>query len=191
MRLYYWNLLNFLVFCLLLYFILQIFAKYKYFIKEDILVYQNLLAIASFVLIFYSFFPIAIIEYTTFTSDPIIILTSNIVLHTLIILVTFIISLYILGIRYFYGKSPKSFRIYIVVISFLIELVIFTLINFRNFLVLDFISFSIGNWECKCGRLKGVDNSRRRCNGCGTLLPGACPRPRPHPSRSTPRRQDS
>ncbi|MCK4380015.1 MAG: hypothetical protein KAW51_02685, partial [Candidatus Lokiarchaeota archaeon] len=134
-------LLNFLVFCLSLYFILQIFAKYEYFIKDDILVYQNLLAIASFVLILYSFFPIAIIGYISFTSDPIIIFISNILLHSIIISVTFLISLYILGVRYFYAKSPKLFRTFIVVVTFLITLVIFTFINFRNFLVLEFVNF--------------------------------------------------
>ncbi len=48
---------------------------------------------------------------------------------------------------------------------------IFPVSDFKETTQLDFISYSIGNWECKCGRLKGVDNSRRRCNGCGTLLP--------------------
>jgi DNA-directed RNA polymerase subunit beta len=48
---------------------------------------------------------------------------------------------------------------------------IFPVSDFKETTQLDFISYSIGNWECKCGRLKGVENSRRRCNGCGTLLP--------------------
>jgi DNA-directed RNA polymerase subunit beta len=48
---------------------------------------------------------------------------------------------------------------------------IFPVSDFKETTQLDFISYSIGNWECKCGRLKGVDNSRRKCNGCGTLLP--------------------
>ena len=48
---------------------------------------------------------------------------------------------------------------------------IFPVADFKETTQLDFISYSIGNWECKCGRLKGVENSRRRCNGCGTLLP--------------------
>jgi len=48
---------------------------------------------------------------------------------------------------------------------------IFPVADFKETTQLDFISYSIGNWECKCGRLKGVDNSRRKCNGCGTLLP--------------------
>ena len=47
---------------------------------------------------------------------------------------------------------------------------IFPVSDFKETTQLDFISYSIGNWECKCGRLKGVENSRRRCNGCGTLL---------------------
>ena len=48
---------------------------------------------------------------------------------------------------------------------------IFPVSDFKETTQLDFISYTIGNWECKCGRLKGVENSRSRCNGCGTLLP--------------------
>jgi len=48
---------------------------------------------------------------------------------------------------------------------------IFPVSDFKETTQLDFIAYSIGNWECKCGRLKGVENSRRRCSGCGTLLP--------------------
>ena len=48
---------------------------------------------------------------------------------------------------------------------------IFPVSDFKETTQLDFISYSIGNWECKCGRLKGVENARSRCNGCGTLLP--------------------
>jgi len=47
----------------------------------------------------------------------------------------------------------------------------FPVSDFKETTQLDFISYSIGDWECKCGRLKGVENSRCRCNGCGTLLP--------------------
>ena len=53
----------------------------------------------------------------------------------------FLISLYILGVRYFYAKSPKLFRRFIVGICFLIELAIFTFINFRYFFVMDFTRF--------------------------------------------------
>jgi len=48
---------------------------------------------------------------------------------------------------------------------------VFPISDFKETTQLDFISYSIGNWECKCGRLKGVENSRSRCKGCGTLLP--------------------
>jgi DNA-directed RNA polymerase subunit beta len=48
---------------------------------------------------------------------------------------------------------------------------IFPVSDFKETTQLDFINYSIGNWECKCGRLKGVENARRKCNGCETLLP--------------------
>jgi DNA-directed RNA polymerase subunit beta len=48
---------------------------------------------------------------------------------------------------------------------------VFPIADFKETTQLDFISYSIGNWECKCGRLKGVENSRARCTGCDTLLP--------------------
>ena len=48
---------------------------------------------------------------------------------------------------------------------------VFPISDFKETTQLDFINYAIGNWECKCGRLKGVENSRARCNGCGTLLP--------------------
>ena len=48
---------------------------------------------------------------------------------------------------------------------------VFPISDFKETTQLDFISYSIGNWECKCGRLKGVENSRAKCTACGTLLP--------------------
>ena len=134
-------LLNFLVFCLSLYFVLQIFVKLKYFIKEDIIVYQNLLAVASFSLVLYTFFPAIIFEYTTFTSDPIVILVSNILLHSVFILVTLLISHYVLSIRYFHAKSPRLFRRVVLVNSFLIELLIFAFIIFRVYFLIELIPF--------------------------------------------------
>jgi DNA-directed RNA polymerase subunit beta len=47
---------------------------------------------------------------------------------------------------------------------------IYPVSDFKETTQLDFISYSIGNWECKCGRLKGVENSRHTCKSCGTLL---------------------
>ncbi len=48
---------------------------------------------------------------------------------------------------------------------------VFPISDFKETTELEFLSYSIGNWECKCGRLKGVENSRAKCNACGTLLP--------------------
>jgi DNA-directed RNA polymerase subunit beta len=48
---------------------------------------------------------------------------------------------------------------------------VFPISDFKETTELDFISYFVGNWECKCGRLTGVENSRPRCNSCGTLLP--------------------
>lgn len=48
---------------------------------------------------------------------------------------------------------------------------VFPISDFKETTQLEFLSYTLGNWECKCGRLKGVEHSRARCNGCGTLLP--------------------
>ncbi|MFX1592878.1 MAG: hypothetical protein ACFFCL_09310, partial [Promethearchaeota archaeon] len=134
-------LLNFLVFCLSLYFVLQIFVKFEYFIKENVLIYQNLLAVTSIGLILYSFFPLVIPHYTAFTSEPLLILISNILLHLIFISGTFLISQYILGARYFRAKSPELFRRVVLLNSFLVELVIFIFINFRIYFLIELIPF--------------------------------------------------
>jgi len=48
---------------------------------------------------------------------------------------------------------------------------VFPISDFKETTELEFLSYSIGNWECKCGRLKGVENSRAKCSACGTYLP--------------------
>ncbi|HPH44852.1 MAG TPA: DNA-directed RNA polymerase subunit beta, partial [Candidatus Aminicenantes bacterium] len=48
---------------------------------------------------------------------------------------------------------------------------VFPISDFKETTQLDFISYGIGNWECKCGRLKGVENSRAKCTSCSTLFP--------------------
>lgn len=48
---------------------------------------------------------------------------------------------------------------------------IFPISDFKETTQLEFVSYTVGNWECKCGRLKGVENARARCRVCGTLLP--------------------
>ncbi|MDI6850280.1 MAG: DNA-directed RNA polymerase subunit beta, partial [Candidatus Saccharicenans sp.] len=48
---------------------------------------------------------------------------------------------------------------------------VFPITDFKETTELQFLSYTIGDWECKCGRLKGVENSRPRCLSCGALLP--------------------
>ncbi len=48
---------------------------------------------------------------------------------------------------------------------------VFPITDFKETTELQFLSYTIGDWECRCGRLKGVENSRPRCLSCGALLP--------------------
>ena len=47
---------------------------------------------------------------------------------------------------------------------------VFPISDFRENSSLEFIEYSIGNWECKCGRLTGLEHLRAKCAGCGTVL---------------------
>jgi len=47
---------------------------------------------------------------------------------------------------------------------------VFPISDFRENSSLEFIEYSIGNWECTCGRLSGLQHLRQPCAGCGTLL---------------------
>ncbi|HWB15592.1 MAG TPA: DNA-directed RNA polymerase subunit beta [Vicinamibacterales bacterium] len=47
---------------------------------------------------------------------------------------------------------------------------VFPISDFRENSSLEFIEYSIGNWECKCGRLTGLEHLRKACEGCGTVL---------------------
>ncbi|MFX1571704.1 MAG: hypothetical protein ACFFB0_03070 [Promethearchaeota archaeon] len=133
--------IQFIVFLISLYLILQIFVKYDYFHKEDIIIFQNIIAVITFSLITYSFFPIIIINYIRFTSDPVIIIFSNFLLHSTFILIILLVSFYILYSRIFYAKRTKLFRICIFTNIFLIELLIFILINLRAYLILEIFPF--------------------------------------------------
>ena len=35
---------------------------------------------------------------------------------------------------------------------------------------LEFVDYSIGNWECKCGNLKGLHHLRATCRNCGASV---------------------
>jgi DNA-directed RNA polymerase subunit beta len=47
---------------------------------------------------------------------------------------------------------------------------VFPISDFRENSSLEFIEYSIGNWECKCGRLSGLHHLRKPCVNCGTTL---------------------
>jgi DNA-directed RNA polymerase subunit beta len=47
---------------------------------------------------------------------------------------------------------------------------VFPISDFRGVSTLEFISYSIGNWECKCGNLKGLDKLRSTCKNCGSSI---------------------
>lgn len=44
---------------------------------------------------------------------------------------------------------------------------VFPITDYRDICTLQFVDFGIGNWQCKCGKLKGVQNLRHNCGKCG------------------------
>ena len=47
---------------------------------------------------------------------------------------------------------------------------VFPITDFRGTSSLEFVEYSIGNWECKCGKLSGLEHLRSRCRNCGETL---------------------
>jgi DNA-directed RNA polymerase subunit beta len=49
---------------------------------------------------------------------------------------------------------------------------VFPISDFRGLSQLEFVDYSIGNWECKCGNLKGLHHLRSTCRnpGCGAPI---------------------
>ena len=47
---------------------------------------------------------------------------------------------------------------------------IFPIFDFKETAILDFDSYSLGDWTCKCGYLEGIENSKPFCKKCGSLL---------------------
>ncbi len=47
---------------------------------------------------------------------------------------------------------------------------VFPITDFRNVSQLDFVDYAIGNWECKCGHLKGLHHLRTTCKSCGSTV---------------------
>jgi DNA-directed RNA polymerase subunit beta len=47
---------------------------------------------------------------------------------------------------------------------------VFPIRDFREMSQLDFVDYAIGNWECKCGNLKGLHHLRATCRNCGASV---------------------
>jgi len=47
---------------------------------------------------------------------------------------------------------------------------VFPISDFRGTATLDFVEYQIGNWQCKCGRLEGLNYLRANCKHCGSTI---------------------
>src|SRR5215207_9412514 len=47
---------------------------------------------------------------------------------------------------------------------------IFPVSDFRETATLEFVEFQIGNWQCKCGNLEGLEHLRANCKNCGSKI---------------------
>src|SRR5919108_3660400 len=47
---------------------------------------------------------------------------------------------------------------------------VFPISDFRGTATLDFVEYQIGNWQCKCGRLEGLNYLRANCKNCGATI---------------------
>jgi len=47
---------------------------------------------------------------------------------------------------------------------------VFPITDLRENCSLEFVEYSIGNWECKCGRMIGLDKLGRPCSFCGATI---------------------
>jgi DNA-directed RNA polymerase subunit beta len=47
---------------------------------------------------------------------------------------------------------------------------VFPISDFRDTSQLEFVEYSIGNWQCKCGQLEGLYHLRTNCRSCGAIL---------------------
>ena len=47
---------------------------------------------------------------------------------------------------------------------------VFPIQDFREMSQLEFVDYAIGNWECKCGNLKGLHHLRATCRNCGASV---------------------
>ncbi len=136
--------IKFIILIIGLYLILEIFATRGYFVKENILIAQHVLAVSSFIVIIYSFFDIFSFIYIDFTTDPILIMFSKFLLHALTILSLTLISFYYVYVRHFRKHPWDNFNRCIMILVLLIELTSYIVINLRNYFSLDLLLFING-----------------------------------------------
>src|SRR4030042_773596 len=47
---------------------------------------------------------------------------------------------------------------------------VFPILDYRALFSLEFVEYSVGNYECKCGKLKGLENLRSECQHCSARI---------------------
>src|SRR5688572_33402813 len=47
---------------------------------------------------------------------------------------------------------------------------VFPITDLRENCSLEFVEYAIGNWECKCGRMVGLDKLGRPCTFCAATI---------------------
>ncbi len=47
---------------------------------------------------------------------------------------------------------------------------VFPISDFRGTATLEFVEYQIGNWQCKCGSLEGLNYLRANCKNCGSTI---------------------
>ena len=47
---------------------------------------------------------------------------------------------------------------------------VFPITNFKETCSLEFVDYSIGTWQCTCGKLEGLENLRSTCRQCGARI---------------------
>jgi DNA-directed RNA polymerase subunit beta len=48
---------------------------------------------------------------------------------------------------------------------------LFPINDFKETCSLEFVDFTLGTWECQCGRLQGIHHNRTRCHSCDHMIP--------------------
>ncbi len=47
---------------------------------------------------------------------------------------------------------------------------LFPISDFKETCSLEFVDYTIGTWDCKCGRLQGIHHNRTSCSACGHMI---------------------